>query len=110
MNPYAKRIAAVRDELCESNRDFARRIGKTPQHTSALCLGKTTAATSTLELILAAFPQVSRSWLYFGEGAMLTDYRRAAAPGDLLRDIADTLSHLAVKLNQYASLCSTSAS
>lgn len=46
--------------------NFADRIGKSHQHVSALCSGKTKAGRSTLELLLHAFPTVRPEWLYVG--------------------------------------------
>lgn len=101
-----RRIMQIRKELCnDSNTEFARRIGKSHQHASALCNGKVQAGKQTLELLLMAFPNVSREWLYFGTGTMLRtvpDYHGSVT--DICNDIADTYSHLAQLFNRL-SLC-----
>ena len=66
------RISAIRAKLCsENNTIFAEKINKSTQYASALCTGASNPGKGMLEEILAAFPEVSRSWLYFGEGDML---------------------------------------
>ena len=101
-----RRIAQIRREICNGNNAlFANRIGKSRQHASALCSGKSKAGKLTLELILAAFPTVNREWLYFGTDQMLD-----AAPfapltdSNIYADIADTFAHLSHLYSQL-SLC-----
>ena len=100
---YAPRIAAIRRELCHcNNREFAKRIGTSPQHASALCIGTTQAALGTLDLILNAFPELNRDWLFFGEGNMLNSgsalgQNYPPTPSDIariLRQLADQLDTL----------------
>lgn len=66
------RVNQIRLILCDGkNNEFAAKIGKKKQYASAICNGQKQAGKGTLEAILTAFPEVSRSWLYFGEGEML---------------------------------------
>lgn len=66
------RVNQIRLILCDGKNDeFAAKIGKKKQYASAICNGQKQAGKGTLEAILTAFPNVSRSWLYFGEGEML---------------------------------------
>ena len=113
MTTTAQRIKMIREELCHGdNGVFARRIGKSKQHASALCIGSTRAGNATLELLLDTFPQVSREWLYFGTGAML-DYSRTPSTDtlpDILGDIASHLTFLLNDINRLASCVSKSAS
>lgn len=111
-NLLTRRIAQLRRELChDDNTEFARRLGKSRQHVSSLCTGKTKAGKQTLELILSAFPNVSREWLYFGDGAML-DAAPAppASTSELCADIADTYAHLSYLFSRLALCVSPSAS
>lgn len=108
----SRRIAQIRRELChDDNTEFARRLGKSRQHTSALCNGKSNAGKQTLDLILSSFPTVSRQWLYFGDGSMLTSAPApASTPAQLYADIADTYAHLAHLFSRLAVCASQSAS
>lgn len=102
----AQRIRSVRRELCnDSNTDFAQQIGKSRQHASALCNGSSPAGRHSLELILRAFPNVRREWLYFGTGQMTAELPASnATTAELYADIADTFAHLAAQFNRL-SLC-----
>lgn len=67
-----ERISKIREVYCKGrNVDFAQRIGKEPTYTSQICNGIKIPSKPVLEEIIAAFPDLSRSWLYFGEGKML---------------------------------------
>lgn len=100
------RIRRIRTEFChDDNSEFARRIGKSHQHASALCSGKSKAGTQTLALILRAFPTVRAEWLYFGTGKMSdTTPAPAATASAIYADIADTFTHLAQQFSRLA-LC-----
>ena len=68
------RINQIRLILCAGKNDeFAAKIGKSWQYASALCNGRKQAGKGMLEEILKAFPKVSRTWLYFGEGEMMVN-------------------------------------
>lgn len=70
-NEIGNRLSKIREVYCgNSNVDFAEKIGKSPTFTSSLCQGVKNPGRKMLEKILATFPSVSRSWLYFGEGSM----------------------------------------
>lgn len=72
-NELSERLHRVREELCGgSNKEFAERLGVSPQYASALCTGQRAPKRETLERLLEVFPQVRRSWLMEGEGAMLS--------------------------------------
>ena len=67
-----KRITKIRLDFCDGkNSVFAERIGKDTSYTSQICNGTKVPGKSVLEEILAAFPEVNRPWLYFGDGKML---------------------------------------
>lgn len=69
----SKRLHRVREELCGgSNKEFAERLGVSPQYASAICTGHRVPRRETLERLLEVFPQVRRAWLMEGEGAMLS--------------------------------------
>lgn len=69
-----QRIAQIRLQFCNGNNTlFATQIGKKPSYTSQLCNGSKAAGKTILEEILSFFPEVSRAWLYFGEGEMLVE-------------------------------------
>lgn len=68
----AKNIAKIREFCCNGNNMlFSEKLGVSLQYASSLCNGKERVTEKTLEKILTAFPEVSRAWLYFGEGNML---------------------------------------
>lgn len=98
------RIRRIRRELCDDdNGEFARRIGKSHQHASALCNGKSRAGVQTLETLLSAFPTLRPEWLYFGDGAMLTEEPvKDCDTATLYADISDTFTHLAQLFGRLA--------
>lgn len=106
----SRRINRIRQELCHGdNNDFARRIGKSHQHASALCSGKSRAGSQTLDLLVRTFPTVNREWLYFGTGTMFDAQQPTQrTKGDILADIADTLAHLSYLFNTLATCDSKS--
>ena len=66
-----QRIAEIRQFYCNGNNvDFAAKLGKDPTYTSQLCNGSKAPGKKILNLILKVFSNVSRVWLYFGEGVM----------------------------------------
>ena len=68
----ANRISKIRALFCDGNNaEFADRLGFSKQYSSGLCTAGERITERTLEKILTAFPEVNRSWLYFGEGEML---------------------------------------
>ena len=68
----SKRIDKIRQYFCDGvNIDFAAKIGKDPTYTSQLCNGTKSIGKKIIEKILETFPEVSRTWLYFGEGNMM---------------------------------------
>jgi hypothetical protein len=67
-----KRISKIRQDFCDGkNTVFAERIGKDASYASQICGGAKVPGRGVLEEILTVFPEVSRPWLYFGEGRML---------------------------------------
>ena len=72
-NELSERLHRVREELCGgSNKEFAERLGVSPQYASAICTGHRSPRRETLERLLEVFPQVRRAWLLQGEGEMLS--------------------------------------
>lgn len=68
----SKKVAEIRRVLCDnSNNKLAAKLGTTPQIVSNLVSGRRNLGIRTAEKILAAFPQLSREWLYTGDGPML---------------------------------------
>lgn len=107
----ARRIRQIRHELCHNdNTEFARHIGKSRQHASALCSGKSAAGRRSLDLILQAFPNVNPEWLLLGNGTMLSDTPTTHNAADIYADIADHFSHLSHLFNRLASCVSPSES
>lgn len=71
-NELSERLHRVREELCGgSNKEFAGRLGVSPQYASALCTGHARPKAEMLERLLEVFPHVRRQWLLEGEGEML---------------------------------------
>lgn len=68
----AKKVIEIRRVLCDnSNNKLAEKLGLSPQTVSNLTAGLRGIGRSTAEKILAAFPEISRSWLLADEGPML---------------------------------------
>ncbi len=68
----SSRIDQIRQYFCNGvNVDFAAKIGKDPTYTSQLCTGTKSIGNKIIEKILETFPEVSKTWLYLGEGEML---------------------------------------
>lgn len=68
----AKKVIEIRRVLCNnSNNELAARLGLSPQTVSNLTAGLRGIGRGTAEKILAAFPEISRSWLLADEGPML---------------------------------------
>ena len=77
----SSRIDQIRQYFCNGiNVDFAAKIGKDPTYTSQLCTGTKSIGNKIIEKILETFPEVSKSWLYFGEGSMLISDGTPAQP------------------------------
>ena len=72
IDSISKRISKIRQDFCDGkNTVFAERIGKDASYASQICVGAKVPGRGVLEEILTVFPEVSRPWLYFGEGRML---------------------------------------
>ena len=87
----AYRIAEIRQKFCNGNNaEFAQKLGFSKQYTSGLCTAGERITEKTLEKVLNAFPDVSRTWLYFGDGPMTNhggvDTDRAAERHRIKRD------------------------
>lgn len=68
----AKKMSEIRRVLCDnSNNKLADRLGLSPQTVSNLTAGLRGIGRGTAEKILAAFPELSRSWLLADDGPML---------------------------------------
>lgn len=68
----SSRILLIRQKFCaDNNKEFAEKLGITPQYASNICNGTKAVGEETLEKILNVFPEVNRAWLFFGEGDML---------------------------------------
>ena len=66
------RVNKIRVILCENdNNKFAEKLGKSKQYASSICKGTAPVGKKMTDEILDAFPEVNRTWLILGEGAML---------------------------------------
>ncbi len=73
LSERSNRIAEIRAFYFDKRfEEFARKLEVSTKYASGLCNKKEVITNKTLEKILSAFPDVSRSWLYFGEGEMFT--------------------------------------
>ena len=85
-----ERILQIRDFFCDgSNRKFAEKIGINEKYISNIAHGGRNASKKVLDKITDVFPEVNKSWLYFGEGSMLKnnntgDISNNHAGGDIL--------------------------
>lgn len=91
----SSRIDQIRQYFCNGiNVDFAAKIGKDPTYTSQLCTGTKSIGNKIIEKILETFPEVSKSWLYFGEGSMLISDSTPAQPASAAPADAEELAML----------------
>lgn len=68
----SNRIAQIREFFCDGdNTEFAKKMQSSTNYTSSLCNGNKAIGKKILDKILDIFPDVSKVWLYFGEGPML---------------------------------------
>ena len=78
----AVRIQEIREILCNGdNAEFSAKMGFSKQYASGLCTASERITDKTLEKILKVFPEVSRSWLFFGEGEMLRSSSASGSEG-----------------------------
>lgn len=69
-----RRITQIKAHFCDgNNKKFAERLQCTEQYASNICNGTKAVGVKLLEKILDIFPDVSKSWLFTGEGGMLMD-------------------------------------
>lgn len=67
----ANRISKIRELYCDGNNVvFAEKLGVSKQYSSGLCTAGERISERTLEKILKIFPEINRTWLFFGEGDM----------------------------------------
>ena len=72
-NEKSHRINKIRDYFCDgNNKIFAERLNISTTQASNLCSGKINIGEKSLYKILLAFPEVSKEWLFRGEGQMLS--------------------------------------
>ena len=90
MDKKKDRILQIRDYFCNgNNREFAKKLNMSEQYASNMTHGTKNISATFLNKILDAFPDVDRTWLYFGEGSMLKnnntgDISNNHAGGDIL--------------------------
>lgn len=76
-----ERIRSVMQYAKLSQQDFAARLGISPATLSGIFSGRVNSADKYVNAIHQAFPEISVSWLLFGEGEMLCcDPVTAASP------------------------------
>lgn len=69
----SQRITEIKTFFCDGNNtQFAAKLGIKEQYASNICNGTKSTGAKLLDKILDTFPEVSRPWLFFGEGDMLT--------------------------------------
>lgn len=77
-NQVRERILTLIHRECVSQREFANKIGRIPSNISLILTGERKIPRGLGNEILAAFPNVRRDWLIFGEGSMYEDEDVAA--------------------------------
>lgn len=69
-----KRIRQIRAELCYgSNKIFAAKLKRNPNHVTQICTGKTTVSKDFIENVLSVFAEINEEWLRTGTGGMLKE-------------------------------------
>lgn len=101
----SQRIAEIKTFFCNGNNgEFAQKLGVTEQYASNISNGTKSTGQKLLDKILEVFPEVSKSWLYFGVGEMLvaTSEPREAESIDPqpIRKVSDDAQTIA-NLNDY---------
>lgn len=72
-NEKSFRINKIREYFCDgNNKIFAEKLGISTTQASNLCGGKINIGEKSLYKVLLAFPEVSKAWLFRGEGEMLS--------------------------------------
>ena len=95
-NEKSLRINKIRDYFCDgNNKIFAERLGISTTQASNLCGGKINIGEKSLYKVLLAFPEVSKAWLFKGDGEMLS------AGGDAAKQQRNN-SEPSVPLSLYA--------
>lgn len=80
-NEKSLRINKIRDYFCDGNNKlFAKKLGISTTQASNLCGGKINIGEKSLYKVLFAFPEVSKAWLFRGEGQMLSTSTPASEP------------------------------
>ncbi|MBQ7280593.1 MAG: hypothetical protein IJR13_07730 [Bacteroidales bacterium] len=86
------RLSQIRRFLCnDSNGVFADRLKKNKTYVSQICNGSKSVGKKILEEILAAFPEVSRTWLMVGEGEMCIEQGKTGGGNLLTKETKDHL-------------------
>ena len=68
-----EKMRMIREKLCDGNNIvFAEKMGVSPEYASNICRFKTVGG-RVLNRVAQAFPEVNKSWLFYGEGEMLVN-------------------------------------
>ena len=82
----SERIAKIRSFYFKNHYDdFASKLEVSVKYASGLCNQKEVITEKTLEKILKVFPEVSRKWLFFGEGEMFSNGNITNNAGDIIQ-------------------------
>jgi len=74
-----ERILKIKERAQMNQRDFAAAIGISPSSLSSLFNGHTSPTQNLVQAIHRRFPEISITWLMFGEGEMLVDMTQEPA-------------------------------
>lgn len=72
------RIHKVMDYVHLSQQDFAKRLGVAPATLSSIFTGRTNPTLNQVQAVIAAYPEISISWLLTGQGEMFNEGHVAA--------------------------------
>lgn len=72
------RIHKVMDYVHLSQQDFAKRLGVAPATLSSIFTGRTNPTLNQVQAVIAAYPEISISWLLTGQGDMFNEGHSAA--------------------------------
>lgn len=87
-----ERILQIMQIKQMSQKIFAETLGIAPSSLSSLLSGRTAPTNNHVQAIHRCFPEISITWLMFGEGDMIKEEQTESAPTPQLGEMGDLFS------------------